>query len=762
MSVTSLSSQTLRNRKFKLKLAKFLKDKDIPQWYRAFSTFQLNAMDKLMSAIRDDVEQDTSHRVRYCLSVLGLQPLLGNKGLRMMMHLSGGNDLAFLWFLMEFHYKTPDENDYSLNEQLIISAIAHLDMITTLRGLDSILPQGHRARRPYRELKRKYKAKQESAKFMKFEKNGKLQPYFEKLERPIQIAVTNKLKRPDFKVRFRAYEKYKDPHYEPPNEKNRWFAMYTFRESVRIPVAELRLYFDGFFQNIVNENRSGEKTALTIIDSAIKNLNLSRKEKSVCIHHQREAENMNAQRAMKQVQEKEKCLARLELFRKQKQARLSRIHETLEREVNAYRALYKEKEKTKYGKQYLSMLSNEQYNEYSIEENAQSCITPPSSSDESTHTVQAMPSATYKLQSKKETTRIRGGVDYTREASITFLPTPQENSSTLNAEDREYLLNYDYGHSKTVSPTTSQYFFTSPTQHQPYKFNYDKIFNCEYKGNNRVKFIRKICARTLQDRQDEELSRCFDMPTVAGVAKQYADNYWVEKHVEMRKGYIDIRKQIGLTEVEDLSAQGHLPSSEDMPADMPKLGFYDCEDKELMHRMLRIALSHLAKNPKYVLASLKDCHKLPFLREWIYQRYGKRYTQAERIADFKLSRKMLIGINNLKAGVRIPRSSDIAKNAILKKKSTCHSYLNKKVKRLRNAFFQQTGKAHMENARLMWLTMNDAMCSISHRDIFFSYMPQRIKDLHYHNPWSLRQVRDMKMPWKNRLKQQRESAQNKF
>lgn len=84
------------------------------------------------------------------------------------------------------------------------------------------------------------------------------------------------------------------------------------------------------------------------------------------------------------------------------------------------------------------------------------------------------------------------------------------------------------------------------------------------------------------------------------------------------------------------------------------------------------------------------------------------------------------------------------------------------MKRLRNAFFQQTGKAHMENARLMWLTMNDAMCSISQRDIFFSYMPQRIKDLHYHNPWSLRQVRDMKMPWKNRLKQQRESAQNKF
>lgn len=358
---------------------------------------------------------------------------------------------------------------------------------------------------------------------------------------------------------------------------------------------------------------------------------------------------------------------------------MSRIHETLEREVNAYRALYKEKEKTKYGKQYLCMLSNEQYKEYSIEENAQSCITPPSSSDESTHTVQAMPSATYKLQSKKETTRIRGSVDDTRQSSIICLPTPQENSSTLNAEDREYLQNYDYGHSKTVSPTTSQYFFTSPTQHQPYKFNYDKIFNCEYESNNSVKFIRKICARTLQDRQDEELSRCFDMPTVAGVAKQYADNYWVEKHVEMRKGYIDTRKQIGLTEVEDLSAQGHLPSSEDMPAEMPKLGFYDCEDKELMHRMLRIALAHLAKNPKYVLASLKDCHKLPFLREWIYQRYGKRYTQAERIADFKVSRKMLIGINNLRAGVRIPRSSDIAKNAILKKKSTCHSYLNKKV-----------------------------------------------------------------------------------
>lgn len=68
----------------------------------------------------------------------------------------------------------------------------------------------------------------------------------------------------------------------------------------------------------------------------------------------------------------------------------------------------------------------------------------------------------------------------------------------------------------------------------------------------------------------------------------------------------------------------------------------------------------------------------------------------------------------------------------------------------------------MENARLMWLTMNDPQCSISQRDIFFSYMPQRMNDLHHINPWKLRQVKDMKTYHDKRRKEQRSKATDEF
>lgn len=318
MSIKRRSS-SIRHDKFKIELAKFLKDKDVPQWYRAFSTFQLNAADQLMTAIRDDVEQDTAHRVRYCLSVLGLQPLLNNKNLKLIMQLSGGNDLAFLWFLMEFHYKTPtpNGNEYSLNEQLILSAIAHLDMITTLRGLDGLLPCGHKSKRTIAKYNANIKVNNKKPKPIRIVEQGKLKPYFQRLERPKQIKATHKLKRPDYKVRFRTYEKYKDASYEPPNEKNRWFAMYTMKESVRVPLVDLRLYFDGFFKEIGTQN-TGEKAAIRIIDSALQHLDTYNEKTSLCLHHQNELENLKQKRVLKEMEERRKCLKSLDLLSSKK------------------------------------------------------------------------------------------------------------------------------------------------------------------------------------------------------------------------------------------------------------------------------------------------------------------------------------------------------------------------------------------------------------------------------------------------------------
>uniref|UniRef100_A0A1I8PXZ9 DUF4771 domain-containing protein n=1 Tax=Stomoxys calcitrans TaxID=35570 RepID=A0A1I8PXZ9_STOCA len=130
-----------KDAKRKLFIRDFLRNKDVAPWFRGTSIFHLQGSNQLFNAIHDDIEQRTTHRVKYCLHMIGLEPMVSSKDLKCLLQLSRGNDLAFLWFLMEMCYKSPNQSKYNLNEQLICSAICHLDMITTLRELDKIVPK---------------------------------------------------------------------------------------------------------------------------------------------------------------------------------------------------------------------------------------------------------------------------------------------------------------------------------------------------------------------------------------------------------------------------------------------------------------------------------------------------------------------------------------------------------------------------------------------------------------------------------------------
>lgn len=56
---------------------------------------------------------------------------------------------------------------------------------------------------------------------------------------------------------------------------------------------------------------------------------------------------------------------------------------------------------------------------------------------------------------------------------------------------------------------------------------------------------------------------------------------------------------------------------------------FDPDDGEQMNRLLKDGLRVLRQDPRYVLASLPNSHKLPVLREWVKRRYGKAYSQKE-------------------------------------------------------------------------------------------------------------------------------------
>lgn len=238
------------------------------RWLRGMSVKQVNGCNKLLHALRDDIEQESTYRVRECLTLLGLTPMLTSKQIKSIMAISQDNDLAFLWFIWEAFYKTShdcngDTEHYSINEQLILSSIAHLDMMTTMRALDHILPTADYSKK-YQDIqcaeklnkenkRRKLRGERRQTSFTidkdlpynqrseqlkearKIRKkreppqvsDDKAFPYLMPQLRPKLYAPMSMVASPsDRKMVFPTYETYKEKHYHIPNESSRWFSLY--------------------------------------------------------------------------------------------------------------------------------------------------------------------------------------------------------------------------------------------------------------------------------------------------------------------------------------------------------------------------------------------------------------------------------------------------------------------------------------------------------------------------------------------------------
>lgn len=188
-----------------------------PAWFQELSETQTNAANEIFDAISDEADHVMYKRCRSVLSAIGIDPLPKRSEMLKAIQFSRNNDLAFLWFLYSSVYNTCDDistkKDFSLNERLLLSCICHLDMMTTLRELDRIMP------------KPEAKAKQLKAKTPRHRKIIEYEsPYLEPVPKPKvqpeRFYPPLRRSQPNFKI----YRNYKDPMFIIRNETNRWFA----------------------------------------------------------------------------------------------------------------------------------------------------------------------------------------------------------------------------------------------------------------------------------------------------------------------------------------------------------------------------------------------------------------------------------------------------------------------------------------------------------------------------------------------------------
>ncbi|KAH8332538.1 hypothetical protein KR074_004993, partial [Drosophila pseudoananassae] len=250
-------------------------------WYRGLSLAQMEAADKMATALRDDMDQNTATRVVKLVQQLGMHPKATWDNVVTAMKLSRGNDLAFLWFLMELCYKTPNHGrTYSVNEQIILSAIFWIDLFPTLKELDRWLPLPHvsqaerdrlEARRQKRlKLRKKREQERQEKELARKGNPSKLAPYFEEpfqRKRPVRKLLSDYPDRPAFL-------------YQMPDEEKmsplwtRWFGEYELSDARRVARTVINEEINTIFYNFkdIAPLSGAHSVARSIVNEEISNI----------------------------------------------------------------------------------------------------------------------------------------------------------------------------------------------------------------------------------------------------------------------------------------------------------------------------------------------------------------------------------------------------------------------------------------------------------------------------------------------------------
>ncbi|XP_039483199.1 uncharacterized protein LOC120446343 isoform X3 [Drosophila santomea] len=313
---------------FQKKLDDFTRNLDLAKWYMGISAQQEDTMFTMSESLRDDFEQGTGEKMFKMLIALGLQPVISKKKISRIVQLSRNNILAFLYFVMEGYYKTKQKDGvYSINEQLLMNAIAKIDMLPTIRALDTVLP------RP--PVKIPDPQTQSLASLTTTErppkKPCKKSPYFLKQPRPVPRISRLTAKIPDFVVSFSFWPIDGPPDYGKDDEEP-WYAAYRLNPGQRLIKKTLSETLERYFKLAVVEGKQEEQEETP----------KSREpEANMCLVHKEQVLQAQLLRDELAVKARDRCLELLDVNEPYAKLRKARIVAQLEHDIDVIMARHR-------------------------------------------------------------------------------------------------------------------------------------------------------------------------------------------------------------------------------------------------------------------------------------------------------------------------------------------------------------------------------------------------------------------------------------
>ncbi|XP_043661579.1 uncharacterized protein LOC122625551 [Drosophila teissieri] len=563
----------------------------VASWYRGLSLDQIQAAEDLRMALEFDIRS-----IRDCLLRLGLSPLVRNRQLVRILRFSRGQNLAFLFFLFQEHYDTGGScGKYTVNGQLLLSAIAYLDLPATFRALDKVLPlhgnlsveskepmndtdQQNRSARPsfkspnptrnsekideempldlpatFRALSRVLSSRisqKKSSSVRKRRQSSK--PYFQKLPRPKKVPRSKKYLSESPLLKIQIPNEVGDPK----ADEERWFADFQLHPIQRTVKAVINYELCHLFDHI-------DEVASDPAQEA----------RDLCEFHE---ETRSQERQAFLQEQRRRYLEMIDLEGSEKRLTRERITYHLNRDVDMY----------------LLKFGDKGWSPGVPAFRKSGCV----ACNELVHVSLETPPQVLLLEGE-------WGRLYDRSGAMMRLCAGADGKQNVLTKDK-------------VSKVKPKY-FTAPGNHRPFAFNYEQIFRM---GSKQYLDTKDVLRSSLVDALTDE-----DHEQRQGVALGTIRSSHITEAVARC-----VRKIFEKSLLAVPTAPTPKRSSERLVYNRERI---DPDDEKFMDQMLSDGFEVLRRDAKLVLASLPNGHQIPELREWVCRRFGKRYgpqTNAEK------------------------------------------------------------------------------------------------------------------------------------
>ncbi|XP_052858897.1 uncharacterized protein LOC128266427 [Drosophila gunungcola] len=690
-------------------------------WFSNLSDFQVEAIDALAFSIRDDQAEATVYRTQFCLSRLGVTPMVKARMLRKLLSVCRGSDLALLYFLLEACYKGAG---FAYSEKILMAAITYLDLEMTMRELDRILPPGvERLKRVKKSIVPPVVTTSISLRPSSPQRVSDLRkvrsPYFTPLPKPKVPQSGGKFssKPAGLVVTFPFWPAGERPNYRV-NEANRWFADYKFQPVKRML---FRMVGDIMSDYWAKVGEADEDVAMPM-----------------CEFHKEALRQEQLVKDAAMVKAHKQCLALIDLNTRHDVALKKRIVAQLDKDIEDCTLRWKRLRE----RHHTDVMLLEDHDQMCAMGKVPTTVQPDrvkhlfhkadigrlnAAPNMQVHVVTGKASV-----SRLSTVRISDPEDdvpcpvEVREEKLAKCPPPLLGH--MKRPRRVMMTQTRVGDERPSSCRKHQRpgrFFRSPSRRGPFVFHYHELAprpeSHAPRDVMRAEAIRSLRPQSCPSSEDQFNERLDPRAQVVAAIVECAQNMWfgsLEAH-QRNKASFESKKSDPPLETCG-QGQGDLDWTRDIT-------HFDPDNHQLMERLLKDGFSILRRDPRCVFAAFPDSHKSTVMKEWIKRRYGKTYSYEE------IGRGMRKGLKTFVRVVhKLANEPPSAKRTGYSAKDTYDDIVRLKAlsERLKANYRMPLNDKILNLTSICWQALQPHLVNGSSLlNSFFAYLPVRYADM---------------------------------